>query len=162
MISILIQGKSTLMTPGASTKRVTSTSSKRPTAVTVYLLKKYSKKLPKNSARRQMSFEGRRKTIFFSRGDDSVSVEEKILSTFQIEKYTVLECNSRTHQLIVSPLKNVNGSHVIQRRRAFCICEVSSLIVASYTLGYVEVQLTYTVMIHNLIGIAMQKHYYKK
>ena len=162
MISILIQGKSTLMTPDASTKRMTSTSSKRPTAVMVYLLKKYSKNLPKNSARRQMSFEGRRKTIFFSRGDDSVSVEEKILSTFQIEKYTVLECNSRTHQLIVSPLKNVNGSHVIQRRRAFCICEVSSLIVASYTLGYVEVQLTYTVMIHNLIGIAMQKHYYKK
>ena len=89
-----------------------------------------------------MSFEGRRKTIFFSRGDNSVSVEEKILSTFQIEKYSVLECDNRTHRLIVLPLKNVNGSHVIQRRRAFYICEVSSLIVGiySYSWLYVEVQ----------------------
>ena len=98
---------------------------KRQTAVNVVVLKEYSKTLPKNDMRRKMLEDGRIKTVFVSRQDNSTSIDAKLKSVFGLNNYTVLECDSRTHKLSISPHQDIDGRKAIERRRNLYLCEVS-------------------------------------
>ena len=81
-------------------------------------------KVPKNAVRRQMLQEERCKTLYLTRDDNPKHVEEIIKSTFDLESYTILDCDKRCN-LFVSPLKTISGKQAIERRKALYLCEVS-------------------------------------
>ena len=127
---------------------------KRQTAVNVVVLKQYSKKLPKNAVRRKMLEDGRIKTVFVSREDNSTSMDAKIKSAFGLKNYTVLEYARKARKLFISPHQDINGSQAIKRRRNLYLCEVSyykkfmhSMQLCVYTRIKVELTATETQMV---------------
>ena len=105
------------------TGKTTCTKS-RLTTVDIFVLKQFDSKVPKNNSRKQLIKEQRLKKIYISRDDDSACVEGKIKSAFNLDYYTILDCDKKGN-LSVSPLKDIDGCQAIKRCRALYLCEVS-------------------------------------
>ena len=88
-------------------------------------MSQFSKSVSKNKLRTKMIAEGKIKTIYFSRDDESTTVNEKIRAAFGIERFKILECKRVSQRLFLSPVKDFDGSQAIERRRALYLCEVS-------------------------------------
>jgi len=93
-------------------------------AVNVIALRKFTKRIPKNSTRRNLISEGRIKTLYFYRDDDENCVDSEFKKEFGLSSYIILDCNQSGY-LFESALSKLNGSQAIDRRRGLYICEVS-------------------------------------
>ena len=69
--------------------------------------------------------DGRIKTVFVSREDNFTSIDAKLKSAFGLKNYIVLEYDSKTHKLSISPHQDIDGNKAIERRRNLYLCEVS-------------------------------------
>lgn len=92
----------------------------RPTKVTVVLLEKFSSSVPKGKVRQELASSGRILSIRFTPTMSSQSIREKIEGAFNINYFTVLECDSTGHQLIKQDL---SGFEVVSRKGSLYLCE---------------------------------------
>ena len=83
---------------------------------TVVLLEKFSSSVPKGKARQELSSRGRLMSIRFTRTMSSQSIREQIEGEFNINSFTVLECNSTGHQLIKAAEQDFSRCEVVSRK----------------------------------------------
>ena len=88
------------------------------------MLKKFSSCVPKGKLRQQLAAEERILNMKFHREMTADEVKSKILGSFQVSKYTLLECDNTGHNLVLCSDQDIDGVSVVQRRGCLYLCEV--------------------------------------
>ena len=104
-------------------KRKKTSKDERPTKITVVLLEKFSSSVPKGKVRQELASSGRILSIRFTPTMSSQSIREKIEGAFNINYFTVLECDSNSHQLIKAAEQDLSGFEVVSRKGSLYLCE---------------------------------------
>ena len=110
--------------PQQKKKKAAIKPKQRPVNATVVMLKKFSTCVPKGKLRQQLAAEGRILNMKFHREMTADEVKRKILGSFQVSKYTLLECDNTGHNLVRCSDQDIDGVSVVQRRACLYLCEV--------------------------------------
>ena len=100
----------------------------RKVSVTVVLLERYQKNVPRNADKKMLQDEGKYKKVFFTRADSPKEVKAKISWAFKTadlaaDTFSYLECTSSGSKLILSSNQLMNGNDAIERRGCLYICK---------------------------------------
>ena len=94
---------------------------KRVTTVTVVLLDKFQKNVPRECARTSLQQQQKIKKLFVSRSDTHADLDENWI--FGIKDYTFLECIKGGNQLAISSNQHMDGKDAINRRGCLYLCK---------------------------------------
>jgi hypothetical protein len=95
----------------------------RTVSVSVVMMKKYSSTIPKGKERQSLASEGRILNMKVTRGMSAKEIKDKISKAFEVQNYTVLECDGNGHSLIKCCDQEIDGDAVAQRRGCLYLCE---------------------------------------
>ena len=111
--------------PQQNKKKSASQGRLKLTTLTVVVMKKYERAIPRGKRRQQLSSEGRVRPVKQSRSMSPLQVKNAILRAFEgvISNFTVLESDQCGHNLFQSPKQDIDGEAAVQRRGCLYLCE---------------------------------------
>ena len=105
-------------------KKKSASKTPRLSTITVVVMKKYERAVPRGKRRQKLSSEGRVKPVKLRRSMSSQEVKNAILHAFDgiVSNFTVLECDQFGHNLFQAE-QNLDGEAAVQRRGCIYLCE---------------------------------------
>ena len=92
-------------------------------SVTIVMLKKYQTRIPRGDYRQHLIEKDRVKKVDLNRLMTPLEVKNKILSTFECDDYTILECAKGGYLLKRDNNEELTSHQAIDRRGALYLCE---------------------------------------
>ena len=112
--------------PQKKKKKAAIKSHKKPSTVTVVLLKEYSSIVPKGKRRQVLASRGRVKKVMLQRTMKPVEVKDAILQVFKahhISSFIVLDTVDSGHTLVRAEEQNIDGEYAVNRRGSLYLCQ---------------------------------------